>query len=734
MGAYGRLVVWLRLPILLGGIALGVWLGLHTSPASSEDSGLISMMPANSDALAAQQRAASLFTLPFAADAVVVQRDPAGLPVTEQAAVLRQAVATDRAARDGQGPAMIAIPVTNAGRVAPGSRESSTTALTYLGFPARTELADRVSLAQRYAQVTARRPGASLVGVTGAEPANLHEGRIIDDSLQRIEVGTVILILLVIGFMFRSLIAPVAVLSVAAISYLGGLAAQSWVASRSDVQQPDSLRPLMIALVLGIVTDYGIFYLSAARLRLRAGDARLTAARRATAEITPIVLASGAILALGLAALRISSVGFFRELGPSLAIAVLVAMVASAVLMPAIVAVAGRALFWPRRLDGSAAPAPVAPRRAARIAVRKPVALLIAGLCVAGLAVAGLNARHLRLGVTTISGLSSSTPERRAADAAAHGFAAGMIAPTQLLIEQPGVGSRATELAALEHRIAERPGVAAVFGPTLIRAGFGDDPTVSKDGNAARILVAFDSDPHASTAIGHYQDLEHSMPGLLAASGLPAARVSYIGDTALASETVQALRGDSLRIALIVILINVLLLMVFLRAILAPLLLVATGLLAVAATLGLATWILQDQLGHESVTYFVPFVAGVLLVSLGSDYNVFVTGRVWQEAERRPLADAVAVAAPSASRAIRAAGLVMAASFGMLALVPVLAFREFALIMVIGVLLETLLVRSLLVPALVAGFGYLSGWPGRKIRLGRRRVSEPEAVVERGPS
>jgi RND superfamily putative drug exporter len=211
---------------------------------------------------------------------------------------------------------------------------------------------------------------------------------------------------------------------------------------------------------------------------------------------------------------------------------------------------------------------------------------------------------------------------------------------------------------------------------------------------------------------------------MLSGSGLSGAHVSYAGDTPLAAETVDRLKGDSGRIAAVVILANLVLLMIFLRSVVAPLLLVGASLLAVAATLGIAVWILQVQLGEDCLTYFVPFTTGVLLVSLGSDYNVFVTGSVWREAERRPLADAIALAAPRASRAIRAAGITLAASFALLAIVPVLAFREFALVMAVGVLLETFVVRSLLVPALVALFGYVAGWPGRRIRLGSRTSPE----------
>ena len=103
--------------------------------------------------------------------------------------------------------------------------------------------------------------------------------------------------------------------------------------------------------------------------------------------------------------------------------------------------------------------------------------------------------------------------------------------------------------------------------------------------------------------------------------------------------------------------LNVLILALFLRALVAPLYLVASSALSVAATLGLTTFFFQGYLGHRDLTYYVPFAAGVLLVSLGSDYNVFVAGRIWQEAGRRPLREAIAVAAPRASRAIGVAGL-----------------------------------------------------------------------------
>jgi RND superfamily putative drug exporter len=179
------------------------------------------------------------------------------------------------------------------------------------------------------------------------------------------------------------------------------------------------------------------------------------------------------------------------------------------------------------------------------------------------------------------------------------------------------------------------------------------------------------------------------------------------------------------RVGAVVLAVNFVLLALFLRALVAPLYLLAASAASVAATLGLTTYFFQDVLGHTDLTYYVPFAAGVLLVSLGSDYNVYVVGRIWEEMRVRHLREAIAVAVPRASKAIGVAGIALALSFGALAIVPLDGFREFAFMMGVGVLLETFLVRSLLIPALISVFGRTSTWPGRV-----RRGSVPEETAE----
>jgi RND superfamily putative drug exporter len=183
----------------------------------------------------------------------------------------------------------------------------------------------------------------------------------------------------------------------------------------------------------------------------------------------------------------------------------------------------------------------------------------------------------------------------------------------------------------------------------------------------------------------------------------------------VAGELVAATNADLRRIAVAVLVVNLALLIVFLRALVAPVLLLACSVLALAASLGCLALVFQDRLGHDGVAFYVPFAASVLLLSLGSDYNIYGVGHVWTRARHTTVRQAIAERVPETSGAITAAGITLAASFGMLALVPLRQFRELAFVMGLGVLIDALVVRSVLVPALLTLLGGFSAWP-RKLR------------------
>ncbi len=721
--AYAWTVVKLRWPILLGWLAAAVYGAVVLPvPAQPPDS-LVSLVPPNSAALRASTLALHLFRVPLTAETEIVQRNPHGLPATVVARVFARAARVDRAAlASGSGSGLIALPVVNERGVVPGSRETGTTAITYLESRAGVTSPQRTASVERYRADIARH-GDDLVGVTGIYPAELHEGDLVDRALPLIEVATVVLVALLVGVRFRSPGAPLLTLAAVGTAYTLAEQLVARVAERAGFEQPSLLRPLLVALVLGIVTDYVVFYLSNARTKTLRGESRLRAASLATAETTPIVVAGGAILTAGLMALEVARVRAFQELGPGLAVAVAAAVAVAITLVPAALAIFGRALFWPRLRSGESwRPHPDAhtARRnwTARLIAHRSVAAVVAIACIAGLGAAARQLSDIKLGVTNIAGLPADAQERVAAAAVARGFQPGMLSPTQVIVTGPGVAANAAGLAALQHELRGQPGIATTVGPADAPFERGQGVLTTRSGGAARFLVAYRTDPYGATAIGQAGALRSHLPGLVAAAGLRDARATVAGDTVVAADTVTAVRSDLARVVLAVLAVNLILLMLFLRAVIAPVLLVASGALSVAAALGITTWTFQTLLGYHELTYYVPFAAGVLLVSLGSDYNVFVAGRVWQEARVRPLRDALRLAPARTTAAIRTAGITLATSFALLAIVDVRAFRELAFAMAVGILLETFIVRPLLVPALLSLFGEVSGWPGGRLARG----------------
>jgi len=283
-----------------------------------------------------------------------------------------------------------------------------------------------------------------------------------------------------------------------------------------------------------------------------------------------------------------------------------------------------------------------------------------------------------------------------------------------VVVEGPGVTARRTELARFEQLLASQPGVAGVLGPREVPTARLAGVFLSTSGNAARYAVIFGHDPLGGIALNDLEHLEARAPGLFREAGLSGVRIGFAGDTALARETVDLTLRDLARVAVAALAIDLILLMVFLRALLAPLYLLAASVLALGSALGVTTYLFQDVLGHQDLTYYVPLASAVLLVSLGSDYNIFIVGRIWELARRHPLRQAVAVGAARATRAITVAGLTLALSFGMLAIVPLVPFWELAFALSAGVLIDSFVVRSYMVPAMISLFGEASWWPWRR--------------------
>jgi RND superfamily putative drug exporter len=701
-------------------LVVALWLGLLAwatiaLPVPTSASGLGGLIPRSSPALAAQQRSLASFEVPVTTGTVMVVHNPEGLSGKTEADVALRALAVDQRFTKLHEPypadrILGAVPV-----VDPTDRR---TALTYLYFSPDTSPPVQTELANRYA-AHFRAEGAQTY-VTGLVPAEVAQSRHLENSVLLIELTTLALIAIVVAIVFRSLVAPLVTLGAALIAFLIDLRLLGWLTQVTGIGLSEELEPIIIALLVGVFTDYAVFFLSGFRSRLAAGDDERTAGRSAIAVNGPVVLVAGLTAAAGCAALFAAPLKLYRSFAPGLAITVIVSVVAAVTLIPAVMTILGKRAYWPsrpERLDArNQRPSGRRVSRFVALVTSKPGAVAATLICLAVLVGASLPLTGLRLSFSFTQALPTSDPVHQGATVVAGSYPAGTVAPTELLVEGHGLQKQHTQLSRLQTEVARQPGVAAVLGPENIPIPHEHGVVVAPDGRTARIVVVFNSDPLGAQAVDDLRALEAHGAGLAHDAGLSDATLAFAGNTAIASE-VSRLTLQNLAVILAVAFgAELLILALYLGALIAPLYLLVCSALTVAAALGLTVLVFQGILGVGGLTFYAPFAAAVLLLALGSDYNVFGIGRIWDEARHRPLRDAIRAVLPRTTRAISTAGITLAGSFALLAVVPLVTFAELAFAMTVGLLIDTFIVRSVLTPSLLTLVGTASGWPGRRLR------------------
>lgn len=716
-------------------VSMGAWFLLPSLGEAGSGSGLSGLLPRDTPAISAELRSVDLFGFPLSGRTILVQRDASGLSPYAHARTVVSAVGATREP-DRRLPALQgALPITNALGAFPSSREEGTTALTYLLFDPDVSLGTQRRTAHRYADLFFG-PRDGFAGVTGSVPARAEQGDVIRESLPKVETLTLAAIVLIVGFAFRSVAAPVIAVLTTGVAYVLTLRLSGGVAQLFGVATPSELEPVIVALLLGVVTDYTVFFLAALRRQLRDGANRLDAARQATIEYGHIVLVAGLAVAAGTAALIVAESLFFRALGPALVFTVLVGLVVAVTLVPALMAVLGRWSFWPTHPrpaeDGDEQPS-VTRRRTllAAIAHRRRLAAWVLAGTVGVLTLAAAPLTGLGLGVSFVGSLPADSGVRQAADAARTGFSPGILSPTTLLLEGAALDAQRDSLARLGNLIEREPGVAGVLGPGDTPRRLEEEVLVLKDGTAARFLVVLDDPALGATAIDSVFRLQERLPELMADSGLREVTTALAGDTAAAAYIVDQTRGDLLRIAVAALGANFLMLLLFLRAPIAAVYLLAGSVLSLTAALGLTMLVFGAMDPGAGLTFYVPFAAAVLLLAFGSDYNIFAIGTIWERARTRPLPVAIEETMPGIVSALLVAGLALAASFGLLSVVPLVPFRQLAFAMFVGIMLDVLVVRALLLPAALTVVGRWSSWPRKGVASGVPVPSHQRSRVKR---
>jgi RND superfamily putative drug exporter len=236
---------------------------------------------------------------------------------------------------------------------------------------------------------------------------------------------------------------------------------------------------------------------------------------------------------------------------------------------------------------------------------------------------------------------------------------------------------------------------------------------LSKDGTVTRLFIITRDDPYSIPAFETVRRARETLAPL--ASGLGTGGQAFVGGpTAELADTQTALNTDFQRVAVITVLGVLVVLILLLRAIVAPVYLVLTVLLSYLCTLGLTSWLYQSAFGQPGVNFFLPLMVFVLLVALGSDYNIFLMSRVREESRDRPIREGIRIASGRTGAVITSAGLILAGTFGSMASAPLVVLFQIGVAVGVGVMIDTFVVRSILVPALTTLVGDRAWWPSQR--------------------
>ncbi|GAB3659129.1 MMPL family transporter [Glycomyces tarimensis] len=676
---------WL-LPALLalGWLALGALGGPYTGKLSqvAENDGS-AFLPSSAESTEVVESRAT-FSDTDATAAVVVAERPGGL------------TGDDLAYLEAAGAALAELPATLDPAPAPIPAEEPAPEAARMIVPIDAETDTDEAVAEVRAILADDRPEGLTVLVTGqaALGADLGEAFSGVDGLLLLVAASVVAVILVL--VYRSPLLPLLVLMSSVFALGLASLAVYFLADAGAIDLNGQSQGILFILVFGAATDYALLLVARFRERLREEPDRLRAvasALRGTLE--PIAASAGTVI-LGVLCLLFSQLDSNRGLGPVAAIGIAAAFSASTTFLPAALALTGRAAFWPRRPAADGRPHRSRPwSRVAGIVAARP--RLVWASTAAALLIAAAFMTQLRAdGTSQTDVFLTEVDSVTGQEVLAEHFPAGAGAPAVIIANE----AAADQVAAA----ADIDGVAEVS----VAAGPAGEPRVA-DGKVmieAVLEDAPDSDAAMDT-VERLREAVHAVDGADAKVG---------GATAIQLDTIAVSERDRAVIIPLVLAVILAVLMLLLRSILAPVLLVATVVLSFAATMGVSALVFNHLLGFPGADPTVVLFGFVFLVALGIDYNIFLMTRVREEATRIGTRAGTLRGLVATGGVITSAGIVLAATFSALAVLPILFLAQIAFVVAFGVMLDTLLVRSLLVPALAVDIGPAVWWPSRLSR------------------
>lgn len=535
-------------------------------------------------------------------------------------------------------------------------------------------------------------------GVTGSVAQGYDQQESGNRALAIVGIATIVLIVFLLAVIFRSVLIclmPIVVVGLVSQVAIGLIATANEL---FDLKASTDVETILVVVLYGIGTDYILFFLFRYRERLREGEEKREAVAHALERAGEAIASAGGAVIVAFMALILSSLGIFRSIGPALAIAVAVTLLAALTLVPAVVTLLGRALFWPSK---KYLREPEAARFAAvgRALGRHPGRFALAsGGVLAVLALFALTFQPtFDLGNSGTSETAESTVALKTLE---KGYPAGATDPTTVLLRstdgeplgQDALTEYGTALSAAE-------GVATV-GP----------PTPNPDGTVASYSVSLSEDPSSDAAISLVKGPIRTAAHDAAPDGTEAL---VGGTTSIFVDFQAAMNRDYSIVFPVAALVILIILALLLRSLVAPWYLMASVGLGFAATLGATAILFQHLLGEPGLIFLLPIYIYLFVVALGTDYNILMIARLREESrEGLDSRDAAAEAIKHAGPTIAAAGVILAGTFASLMLAGNSLLTSMGFALSFGIFVAAFVMSMFFTPALTALIGRRAWWPG----------------------
>ncbi|HWH32929.1 MAG TPA: MMPL family transporter, partial [Egibacteraceae bacterium] len=648
------------------------------------------------------------------------------------------------------------------------------------GSPFEPETAEAIEQLRQVVRADA--PAGVDAAVTGIAALGADQGEAITASIDQTAVITILLILLILWWVYRAPLAVLLPLATIAVAFVVSRSLVAFLAA-SGFTVAGHAETFMVVLVLGAGTDYTLFLVSRYAEELAQGQPLPDALRRTVRVIAGVIAAAAATVIVGFLSMLTADFGMYRSFGPAIALAIAVTLLVGLTFTPALLALTGKAAFWPSG-PVKASRAHAASGRWERVATlvrHRPIEVLLAGAILLLVPSAGL--AWLTPSMDLVGDLPPAAQSRQGFEILDQHFPAGALAPVQVVVAHDRPLTDDTAFAALDDltdRLNEQPGIALARSITqplgapltpdtigrLTGGGFdpralGLDPDVvdltpllqaieqpgglrltwsllerypqfndllapflSDDRQTTRLIVELDGNPFVPESLGKLDALPHVVADTLSGTSLAGAQVHLAGSPAYYRDVQDVAARDLALITVVLMLGIFLVLAALLRSLVAPIYLLATVLLSYAATLGLTTWMSMLVLGTADMAFWIPPFLLVILVALGADYNIFIMGRIREEVDAgSDIGAATARGLVLTGGVITSAGLILAGTFAVLMLAPMPNLRLIGFAVTVGVLLDTFVVRSVLVPAATVLLDRWALWPSAHPRVRALRLA-----------